>query len=318
VSEATLIECIAAMAAVRPGVRIGIGDDAAVLDGDPAIVLAHDMLVEDVHFRWRTASPRDVGHKALAVNLSDMAAMGAAPVAVLVGLGLPRGGEATDRVAGIYAGMEALAAEWGCTIAGGDVTAAAETVLGVTVVGRMSAGVAPALRSGARPGDVLWVTGPLGASVAGLHLLEDPALPRPPAADDLCAAHLRPRPRIREGAALAAAGVHAMLDCSDGLAIDARRLALASGARVVLELERVPVADGVAAVARALDEPPDAFAATGGEDYELIVAAPPGLRVAGCTLHPVGRVEAGPAELRIERDGDPVALGRLGWDHDVG
>ena len=317
-SESALIRCITALAAVRPGVRLGIGDDAAVLDGEPAVVLAHDMLVEDVHFRLCTAGPRDIGWKSLAVNLSDLAAMGAAPVAALVGLGLPAGA-GPEMVTAIYTGMEALAAEWGCTIAGGDTTAAAELVIGVTAVGRMAPGVAPVLRSGARPGDLLCVTGPVGASGAGLRVLEDPAIPLAATLRDaVTAAHLRPVPRVREGAALAAAGAHAMLDCSDGLAIDASRLAIASGVRVVLELDRVPLGAGVGEVAVAIGMAPDEMAATGGEDYELIVAVPPGVRIPGCALIPVGRVEAGVPGLAVERRGVPVTLERLGWDHDVG
>ncbi|MCC6831631.1 MAG: thiamine-phosphate kinase [Thermoleophilia bacterium] len=315
-SEASLIAHIAAIAAVRPGVSVGIGDDAAVLTGDPAVVLAHDMVVQDVHFRLATAGPRDIGHKALAVNLSDVAAMGASPVAALVGIGVPRG--VTPRfVEEVYEGMEELAGAWGCTIAGGDTISASELVLGVTAVGRMAPGIAPVLRSGARPGDVLWVNGALGASAAGLCLLEDRSL-RVPAGvrDALVAAHLRPVPRVREGIALAAAGTRAMLDCSDGLAIDASRLAAASRVRVVLELDRVPVAPGVAAVAAALGVPADVFAATGGEDYALVVAAPPGF-APGCALVPVGRVEAGDG-LVVTRGGVPVVLERLGWDHDVG
>lgn len=315
-SEASLIAHIAALAALRPGVAVGIGDDAAVLDGDPAVVLAHDMLVQDVHFRLGTASPADIGHKALAVNLSDVAAMGARPVAALVGLGVPRGLR-PGLVEEVYAGMEALAAAWGCTIAGGDTTAASELVLGVTVAGRMAPGAAPVLRSGARPGDLLWVTGPLGASAAGLAVLEGAAAaPDPAVREALVAAHLRPAPRVREGAALAVAGARAMLDCSDGLAIDASRMAAASGARVVIELDRVPLAPGVASVAAGLGVPADVLAATGGEDYELIVAAPPGFDP-GCALIPVGRVEAGEG-LVVTRHGAPVVLPRLGWDHDVG
>lgn len=317
-SEAALIRAIAARATVRPGVRLGIGDDAAVLDGEPAIVLAHDMLVQDVHFRLATAAPWDIGWKSLAVNLSDLAAMGAAPVAALVGLGLP-GAAPPGLVDELYGGMETLAGEWGCTIAGGDTTAAAELVVGVTAVGRMAPGVAAVRRTGARPGDLLCVTGPVGASGAGLRVLEDPSIPLPAALrDGVVAAHLRPRPRVAEGAALAAAGAHAMLDCSDGLAIDASRLAAASGLRVVLDLGRVPLAAGVAEVAAALGLAADVMAATGGEDYELIVAVPPGMRVPGCALIPVGRCEAGPPGLVVERAGAPVTLERLGWDHDVG
>ena len=126
-------------------------------------------------------------------------------------------------------------------------------------------------------------------------------------------AHLRPWPRLDEGTALARAGVHAMMDCSDGLAIDLRRLAAASGVRVVLDLERVPLGPAVTEV---FPTPREA-AVAGGEDYELIVALPPGRTVPGVTLHPVGRVVAGPPGLEVMCGGTPVPLARLGWDHDL-
>ncbi|MCU0308208.1 MAG: thiamine-phosphate kinase, partial [Thermoleophilia bacterium] len=159
-AELELIRRIAAQTAVRPGVRVGIGDDMAVLAGDPPLLAAVDMLVEGVHFLPGRTPLADVGHKALAVNLSDVAAMGGEPVCALVGLGLPaRGGPDAAGVGELYAGMEALAARTGTTIAGGDVTAAPGLVLSVSVIARMPTGVAPLLRSGGRPGDLVCVTG---------------------------------------------------------------------------------------------------------------------------------------------------------------
>jgi thiamine-monophosphate kinase len=324
-SELEIIERIARLTTTRAGVAVGIGDDAAVLAGSPATVVTQDLLVDGVHFRRGTSGMADIGHKALAVNLSDVAAMGAAPVAAIVGLGLPDvdplGGADLDL---LYGAMEALAARHDVTIAGGDVTRAPALVLSVTAIGTMAAGVAPVLRSGARPGDLLCVTGTLGAAAAGLAVLDDPRLATGlTEADALREASLRPTPRVAAGRSLAAGGATAMLDCSDGLALDALRLARASGATVELDLDRVPVAGGVAAVAARLGIAADVLAATGGDDYELIVTVPPdGLdrarRDLDVGLSVVGRVVTGPGVLRLRRDGVPVELGRLGWEHRPG
>jgi thiamine-monophosphate kinase len=306
----------------RPGLAVGIGDDAAVLEGDPVVVATQDLLIEGVHFRRATTSPADLGHKALAVNLSDLAAMGADPVAALVGLGLPEdGGPDADDIDDLYAGMEALAERSGVSVAGGDVSAAPVMVLSVCALGRMPEGVAPLLRSGARDGDLLCVTGALGAAAAGLVLLEQPGLVVDAAvAGRLVAAHRRPEPRLAAGRVLAAQGAHAMLDCSDGLALDALRMARASGLGVSVELEALPLADGVAVVAAASGREPDLLAATGGEDYELVVAVPPAalarLQAAlDLPLTVVGRFRGGAPELRLQRGGEPVAAPRLGWEH---
>ena len=324
-SELEIIERIARLTATRAGVAVGIGDDAAVLTGDPATVVTQDLLVDGVHFRRSTSDLADIGHKALAVNLSDVAAMGAAPVAAIVGLGLPDvdpvDGAGIDR---LYGAMEALAGRHDVTIAGGDVTRAPALVLSVTAIGTMAAGVAPVLRSGARPGDLLCVTGTLGAAAAGLAVLDDPRLAAGiTEADALRAASRRPTPRVAAGRRLATGGATAMLDCSDGLALDALRIARASGVSVELDLESVPVAGGVAGVAARRGIAGDVLAATGGDDYELIVTVPPdGLdrarRDLDVPLTVVGRVVAGPAELRARRDGLPVELGRLGWEHRLG
>jgi thiamine-monophosphate kinase len=325
ISELALIERLARHVVVRPGVRIGIGDDAAVLAGDPPIVVTQDLLVDDVQFRRTTSSLLDIGHKAIAVNLSDLAAMGAEPVAVFVGLVLPQERPLTEPdIDELYRGMESIAAEHAVTIAGGDITTGPTLTLAVTAVGRLASGVEPALRSGALPGDALCVTGPLGAAAAGLLVLDHPELAEGVGeAPALRTAARRPVPRVAAGQRLAAAGVHAMLDCSDGLALDSRRIADASGVTVAIDLADVPVAPGVAAVAANAGREADMLAATGGEDYELIVAAPAGriaaLRAtAGCPLIGVGRIMAGPARLVVTRDGRPVPLATLGWEHRSG
>ena len=324
-SELALIERIAARARRRPGTELGIGDDAALLSVGGTAVVTQDLLVEDVHFRRATTSARDLGHKALAVNLSDLAAMAAEPIAAFVGLCLAPG-VGDDEVDELYEGMEALAARHGVTVAGGDVSAGPALVLAVTAVGRAAAGVAPTLRTGGRPGDLLCVTGALGAAAAGLLLLERPGLApglAPTTADRLRAAHLRPEPRLEAGRTLGRAGVRAMMDISDGLALDALRLARAGGLRAAIELDALPLADGVAEVAAAAGLDPRALAATGGEDYELLVALAPGdleaARAAlSCALTPVGRLESGAPDVRaLDAEGMPVELGAPGWEHDV-
>jgi thiamine-monophosphate kinase len=320
-TELALIERIASRSPTRPGTDLGIGDDAAVVaTGDRAVVTL-DMLVEDVHFRRSTTGLRDLGHKALAVNLSDLAAMAAEPVAALVGLGLPAG-MGRDDVDELYEGIEGLAERCGVTVAGGDVTAAPVLVLAVTAVGRPWPGIAPLARSGGRAGDLLCVTGRLGAAAAGLAILESPELAAGVgAAASMRAAHRAPQPRIAAGRALAAGGARAMLDLSDGLALDALRMARACGLRARIELDAVPLAPGVEAVATARGGDPRILAATGGDDYELLAAVPPERLGAlrgelDVPLTPVGRLEAGEPELvAVDRDGRAVPLARLGWEH---
>jgi thiamine-monophosphate kinase len=323
ISELALIERIAARSAVRPGTEVGIGDDAAVIAIGGHAVVTHDLLVEAVHFRRSTTGLRDLGHKALAVNLSDVAAMGAEPVAALVGLGLPADVDTGD-VDELYEGIERVAERFGVTVAGGDITAAPVLVLAVTALGRPWPGVAPVGRAGGRAGDLLCVTGRLGAAAAGLALLEDPGLAAGvDAAASLRAAHRAPQPRIEAGRALASGGVRAMLDLSDGLALDALRMAGASGLRARIDLDAVPLAPGVEAVAAARGDDPRILAATGGEDYELLAAVPPGLlgtlrAELDLPLTPVGRLEKGdPEVVAVDRTGRTVPLPRRGWEHNA-
>ncbi|HMN98243.1 MAG TPA: thiamine-phosphate kinase [Miltoncostaeaceae bacterium] len=322
-SELAIIERITARNPVRDGTILGIGDDAAVLDLGGRAVVTHDMLVDGVHFRRATTGLRDLGWKALAVNLSDLAAMGAEPVAALVGLGLPTGALTDGDIDDLYAGMDDLAGAVGVTVAGGDVTSSPVLVLGVTALGRAAPDVEPVRRSGARPGDALCVTGALGAAAAGLRLLDDPQLlPGLAARDALVAAHRRPLPRLEAGRRLAHAGATAMMDLSDGLVLDAGRMAAASGLRAVIDLAGLPVAGGVPDVAAALGLDVADLAAAGGEDYELLAALPPAA-VDACRaaldvpLTVVGRLEAGAGVAIREADGAPWEPGPGGWLHAV-
>lgn len=323
-SELELLEQIARTSTLRAGTLLGVGDDAAIIEGAPAIVATTDVLVEGVHFRRETTTLEDLGHKALAVNLSDVAAMGAEPRAALVGLVAPSGALSDADHAALRRGMDALASEHGVTIAGGDLSGGPALVLAVTAIGALSDPGSAVTRSGARPGDAIAVTGALGAAAAGLLVLERPELaPSDSTRDALLAAHRRPTPRVAEGRALAQAGAHAMLDCSDGLALDLRRMGLASGLRARLELELVPRARGVDEVAAAARLDAVRLAAAGGDDYELIVALPAAAleaaRSAGVPLTRVGTMETGPAGIEIQRAGAPADWdeGTLGWVHDA-
>jgi thiamine-monophosphate kinase len=269
---------------------VGIEHDAAWLDGE--LVVTQDALVEDVHFRRAWTGMRDLGYKAAAVNLSDLSASGAAPRGLVVSLSAPAD-TAVEDVLALYEGLN----EPGVEVVGGDTTRGDRLYLTVTALGR-SARVPG--RAGARPGDLLVVTGPLGASAAGYLCLEH-GIDSP-----LADAHRRPPLRLEEGRALAA-HAHAMLDLSDGLASDAARIAERSGVRCVVELERVPVAPGVAELAGRLGRDPYELVCGFGEDYELLAAVEdPGEWTV------VGRCDAGEGVELLLR-GRPVEI--AGWRH---
>ena len=252
----------------RRGLVTGIVDDAAQVGG---LVVTQDALVEGVHFRAELLSRRDLGYRAAAVNLSDLAACGAEPLALIVSLGLPPD-VPIEEVLELYEGLN----EPGVPVRGGDTTRSEQLFLSVTALGRSDR--VPG-RSGARPGDVVVVTGPLGGAGAAFR---EGRLARPPL-------------RLDEGRRLAAVGT-AMLDLSDGIAPDAGHIAQRSGCRLVIELERVPLAPGATVEDLGF-----------GEDYELLATTADGLGFAV-----VGRVEEGEG-VSLTLDGSPLDL--HGWDH---
>lgn len=262
-----------------PRVVRWIGDDAAVVRARGYAVTSVDTMVDGVHFRVGELSAAEIGHRALAGALSDLAAMGATPGEAYLALGLPAGSGLAETDA-LLGAAQTLAAGHGVTIAGGDITRAPVLTISFTVVGWAADPGELVGRDGARPGDLVGVTGTLGGSGAGLALLEGRArlADGDPAAAALHERYARPQPRLAEGRALAAAGATAMVDLSDGLAADAGHLARASGVTLELELASLPLAPGLREVAVQLGADPGAFAAQAGEDYELCICAPPGGR----------------------------------------
>ncbi len=291
-----------------------LGDDAAVIpDGDGSLVVSTDATVEGVHFRKEWLTLEEVGWRAAAAALSDLAAMGARPVGVLAALAVP-GSAAEGDPALVMRGVGAAAGATGARVIGGDLASATTWMVTVTVIGRAAT---PIRRSGARPGDMLWVTGALGASRAALTAWQRGELP----SDDARAAFAHPIPRIAAGRWLAEQGAHAMLDLSDGLAADVHHLAAASGVRLDIDLARVPVAGSAVAPSLAASIEPSLFAARGGEDYELLVALPDGFGerdtrafedATGLALTSVGSVHRG-SGVRFLLRGERVSL--EGFDH---
>jgi thiamine-monophosphate kinase len=307
------------------GVVKGIGDDTAALQVQPGNLLlaTTDAAVEDVHFRRQTTTPFVLGQRVLAVNLSDIASMGGEPRWALLSLGLPP----TTPLAWVEAladGLGTEAARYGMAIVGGNLTRSPDRlVIDVTLLGEVASDQV-LYRTGARPGDRVLVTGTLGDSAAGLALLAGLTPGPSEEAAFLIERHRLPTPRVAAGRAIAASGLAtAMLDLSDGLAGDLAHLAEASGVGAVIDADRVPLSPAVRALAAATGQDPLAWALRGGEDYELLLTAPPSatdrlvavVQATGVPLTDVGEIRSARGLWLREPDGRSVPLGDVAWRH---
>jgi thiamine-monophosphate kinase len=323
-------ELIAAVAKVlsgdAPGVLLGVGDDAAIVEpGTGSMLVTTDMLLEGVHFDLGAIAPTDLGAKSVVVNVSDIAAMGGSPRYAVVSLGVPPTVE-TAWLMELFGGMRAACDEYALSLVGGDTNRAESVTIAVTVIGEVARGAA-VTRDGARIGDLVAVTGSLGAAAGGFVLsrLRPSRLGRALGeawGRELLEALYRPVARVGEGQTLAQAGATAMMDLSDGLAKDLSRLCAASGCGARIRLDRVPVSPALRAAAGPLGVDPLDLALSGGEDYELLATldatafdrARDELHERfGVTLTDVGVIIDGGV---VAVDGDVERpLEAKGWDH---
>jgi len=295
--------------ATAPEAR-GLLDDVAVLDG---FVITHDTIAEGVHFLPHDP-PASVGWKLVAVNLSDLAAKGAKPAGALLSLTIAGPGDWEQSFLG---GIEAACESYGLPLLGGDTIAlpvGAPRVLGLTAIGRAASNVPE--RAGGRPADALWLVGTVGDAAAGLALLQDDR----EATGALVDIYRRPVPQLGAGQALAP-HAHAAMDISDGLLLDASRMAQASGCTIAIELDQLPLSSAFVAE-RGQDLSARLFAATGGDDYALLAALPSDLDVLTLSLPSrtritrIGSLSAGKVSLSLTYGGEPVELPeRLGFEH---
>lgn len=295
--------------ATSPAAR-GLLDDVAVLDG---LVITHDSIAEGVHF-LTSDPPASVGWKLVAVNLSDLAAKGAEPAGALLSLSLSGDGHWDSE---FLTGVEHACESYSLPLIGGDTIAlpdGAPHVLGLTAIGRAGASIPD--RAGGKPGDWLWIVGTLGDSAAGLALLHASAQATGPLVD----IYRRPIPQLGAGRALAPAA-HAMMDVSDGLLLDGRRMAAASGCAISIGLDALPLSSAFVAE-RGCDLHARLFAATGGDDYALLAALPPELDPAtlslpqGTKITRIGTFSSGEPSIALSWHDEPVGLPeRLGFDH---
>ena len=328
-SEDELIAAIRkVLSGEQPGVALGIGDDAAVVEaGSGQQVLTSDMLIEGVHFERSSISARDLGAKAVVVNVSDMAAMAASPRYALVSIGLPRDVEASW-VVELYGGMRAACEEYALSLVGGDTNRSEAIVLSVTVVGEVAPARAVA-RSGAQPGDLIVVTGSLGAAAGGLALSRAPKATAAralstPWGRELLDTLARPIARVGEAQTLAQVGATAMMDLSDGLAKDVSRLCAESDVGARVDLARLPVSGALRDGAAVLGVDPVELAVGGGEDYELLATIDlTDLERArselderfGTALTDVGVITERRGLVAVDAEGRETPLEPLGWDH---
>jgi thiamine-monophosphate kinase len=303
-----------------------IGDDCAVLQpaAESELILTTDSQEEGIHYRLDWSTPEDIGWRCLAINVSDIAAMAGWPLGAVVALSLPSDLDVAF-VDGLYTGMQALARDMACPIIGGNLTKTTGRVsVTITVLGEVPKGQA-IYRSGAQPGDEIWVTGTLGGAKAGLEaLLKADAVRGVPTAHAL-ACYRRPQPRLREAQFLRRrATLNSLLDLSDGLSGDLRHICKASGVGAQLEADAVPMHEDTRRIAHALQADPLSYALHGGEDFELCFTASPGQiepiradfeQQFHHSLVRVGTVHQGEEVTLRHPDGSEAALPAQGYDH---
>ncbi len=322
IGEFGFIDRVSAGCLTRPsGVVLGIGDDCAVTRCEPGRLrlLTTDLLIERVHFLRDAITPGQLGAKALAVNLADIAAMGGTALDAFVSIAIPKDVPLAYLDA-LYDGMKALARQFDVNILGGDTSGSrADLVVNIALTGEVAEDRI-LYRSGARIGDILFVSGPLGDSAGGLDALLRGRSDASPAARELVRRHHEPQPHLEEGRAIAASGLaHAMLDVSDGLAADLPHLCDRSEVGAEVWEAELPLSPELRVYCAAHGLDASAVALSGGEDYVLLLAADSGLADAlagaGVRLHAIGRViEAGRREV-ARRDGTRSPLAPGGWDH---
>lgn len=322
-----LRDWLPAMARQTTTAETGIGDDAAVLfdkSGKPELLMSCDLLIQGHHFTLETISPEFLGRKSLAVNISDIAAMGGIPRCAVISLGLP-GDTDLEFLDRFYKAANGIASEFGMRIVGGDTTASPVLVIDVAILGDIPEGTAPRLRSGAEPGQQIAVTGTLGDSGAGLDIILKNTDYRNEDLKFLVERHFNPTPRVRAGQVIAANEPGAMCDLSDGLSLDLSRICRASGCGAVVDAGKIPLGSQLIHYAdndlnKALN-----FALNSGEDYELLFTASPedmqeiagqlsGTGGVGCTV--IGEVipESNKVIIR-DSDGREYPLSVAGFDH---
>ena len=319
-TEAELVRFLRDKFRAGGGLRVGIGDDAAVVRAGPREwVLTTDLLVERAHFLPQTHPARTVGWKALARSLSDCAAMGARPRYALVALALPPA--TPDRwVREFFSGFAQLACRHGVRLAGGDLSRAKQIVADVQIIGEVPRGRA-VLRRGARPGDVIFVSGTLGLAGLGLACLRKKLMPAGSLARQALRAQLYPEPRVSLAQALARRGVTAMIDVSDGLSTDLHHLCEASAVGARIRAKKIPAAKVSAELARRLGTSGLELALNSGEDYELLFTLPPAraarlpAKLAGVRLARIGEITRGARVAIVKASGREGALAARGWDH---
>lgn len=326
--ERGLLERLRATHAGSPGsgLVIGIGDDAAVLSLDQSqqLIVTTDMLVERVHFRRDWSDPYSLGWKAAAVNLSDIAAMGATPTFAFVSIAFTSR-ETVENLDRLYDGFVDCLNRYGARLAGGDTNGSPDIlVVSVTQLGFVSPDRA-LTRSGARVGDMLLVTGTLGDSAAGLALLNEYGLARAEKIDkDLVNAHRRPQPRIVAGRAGADTGkIHAAMDISDGLGADLAKLCSASGVGARLDCGALPISGATRHAASLLGRDVIDLVIDGGEDYELLLVVAPSdvaavtvaIEAVGTPVTPIGEIIKSGVRFVAPNGIDELSFSNRGWDH---